>query len=177
MTIRPVISSDDDSPVSGQRFVQPRLGTINRIEGQLIMVEFDGSRGPRIARAVATLGRRRLEDAAASAQPVLLVFERGDPDRPIIIGLLDQGTAADDEQERVVSLGLVQTPAAQPARVLQADVDGQRIRIVGKDEIVLECGQASITLRRNGKVVVRGTYIETYATGTNRVKGGQVRIN
>ena len=42
---------------------------------------------------------------------------------------------------------------------------------------VLMCGKASVTLRRNGKVVIRGTYVETHSDGTNRVKGGQVRIN
>jgi hypothetical protein len=82
-----------------------------------------------------------------------------------------------DEAERVVPIGLAPPPEAEPACVLEADVDGRRVRIVAQDEIVLECGQASITLRRNGKIIVRGTYVETYSTGTNRVKGGQVRIN
>jgi hypothetical protein len=84
-----------------------------------------------------------------------------------------------DEESRVVPLALAPAPPAEPepACVLEADVDGRRVRVVAKDEIVLECGEASITLRRNGKIVIRGTYVETYATGTNRVKGGQVRIN
>lgn len=67
-------------------------------------------------------------------------------------------------------------PADTP-QVLEVDVDGKRVRIVARDEIVLECGNASITLRRNGRVVIKGTYIETYSEGTNRIKGGQVRIN
>ena len=61
--------------------------------------------------------------------------------------------------------------------VIEADVDGKRVRIVAQDEIVLECGQASITLRRNGRVIIRGTYVETHSEGTNRIKGAQVRIN
>jgi hypothetical protein len=73
--------------------------------------------------------------------------------------------------------------AAQPAvtqeadPVIEADVDGRRVRIVAKDEIVLECGNASITLRRNGRIIIKGTYVETCSEGTNRIKGGQVRIN
>jgi hypothetical protein len=65
--------------------------------------------------------------------------------------------------------------AADP--VIEADVDGRRVRIVAKDEIVLECGNASITLRRNGRIIIKGTYVETCSEGTNRIKGGQVRIN
>lgn len=72
--------------------------------------------------------------------------------------------------------------AAEPGadsgiQVIEADVDGRRVRIVAKDEIVLECGQASVTLRRNGRIIIRGTYVETHSEGTNRIKGGQVRIN
>ncbi len=72
---------------------------------------------------------------------------------------------------------------AQPAvpqeadPVIEADIDGRRVRIVAKDEIVLECGNASITLRRNGRIIIKGTYVETCSEGTNRIKGGQVRIN
>ncbi len=69
------------------------------------------------------------------------------------------------------------TDAADASPVVEADIDGRRVRIVAKDEIVLECGAASITLRRNGRIVIKGTYVETSAEGTNRVKGGQVRIN
>jgi hypothetical protein len=71
-------------------------------------------------------------------------------------------------------------PAANPDgafQVIEADVDGRRVRITAKDEIVLECGQASVTLRRNGRIIIRGTYVETHSEGTNRIKGGQVRIN
>ena len=66
---------------------------------------------------------------------------------------------------------------AGEVQVIEADVDGRRVRIVAKDEIVLECGQASVTLRRNGRIIIRGTYVETHSEGTNRIKGGQVRIN
>jgi hypothetical protein len=62
-------------------------------------------------------------------------------------------------------------------QVIEADVDGRRVRITAKDEIVFECGQASVTLRRNGRIIIRGTYVETHSEGTNRIKGGQVRIN
>jgi hypothetical protein len=81
-------------------------------------------------------------------------------------------------------------PAEQPAAppepsasvpgselVIEADADGRRVRVSAKDEIVFECGEASITLKSDGRVIVRGSYVETHSTGTNRIKGGQVRIN
>ena len=68
-------------------------------------------------------------------------------------------------------------PRAQPSTTIEALVDGKRVTIEAQDEIVLRCGQASITLRRNGRIVVRGTYVETRARGINRIKGGAVQIN
>ncbi|RKH36875.1 hypothetical protein D7V93_42615 [Corallococcus llansteffanensis] len=64
-----------------------------------------------------------------------------------------------------------------PAEPLETTVDGQRVVLEARDEIVLRCGQSSITLRRNGQVVIRGVQVETRATGLNRIKGGNVQIN
>ena len=58
-----------------------------------------------------------------------------------------------------------------------ATVDGKRVLIEGQDEIVFRCGKASITLRRNGKVVIRGTRIESVSRGLQRVLGAAVEIN
>jgi uncharacterized protein (DUF2345 family) len=65
--------------------------------------------------------------------------------------------------------------AGSPA--VEADVDGHRVKLTGHREVIIACGKASITLRANGRVIIRGTQIESYSDGTNRIKGGQVRIN
>jgi hypothetical protein len=86
----------------------------------------------------------------------------------------------DDTPEPAPSAPEAAPSAAPPdpaLPVIDADIDGRRVRIVAQDEIVLECGQASVTLRRNGRIIIRGTYVETDSEGTNRIKGGQVRIN
>jgi hypothetical protein len=64
-----------------------------------------------------------------------------------------------------------------PLDPLDMRVDGRRVEIEAADEIVLRCGQASIVLRRNGRIVIRGTYVETRSRGVNRIKGGSVEIN
>ena len=67
-----------------------------------------------------------------------------------------------------------------PAQELTAAVDGQeskKVRLEGQDEVVLRCGKASITLRKNGRIVIRGVQVESRATGRNRIKGGAVLIN
>lgn len=58
-----------------------------------------------------------------------------------------------------------------------AEVDGHRYLLEAKDEIILRCGEASITLRRDGRIVIRGVQVESHAAGLNRMKGATVKIN
>lgn len=145
------------------------LGRIVAVEeGGTVTVEMPGAPGPQAARLAVPLSRIELLAALETRSCVVLVFENGDPALPIIVGLVQ---AVSQPREAAGS------DDSQVHPVLEADVDGRRVRITAQDEIVLECGAASITLRRNGRVVVRGTYVESYSDGTNRIKGGQVRIN
>jgi hypothetical protein len=121
--------------------------------------------GPLLARSTVQLSTQLTESIVGL--DVLLVFEGERSDKPIVVGVLrDRATR---EQ------ALADAPADKEP--LEALVDGKRVVIDASDEIVLRCGKASITLRRNGRVVIRGTYVETRAEGVNRVKGGSVQIN
>jgi hypothetical protein len=56
-------------------------------------------------------------------------------------------------------------------------VDGRQVTLEGRDEVVLRCGQSSITLTKDGRVVVKGVEIVSRASRTNKIKGGNVNIN
>ncbi len=73
------------------------------------------------------------------------------------------------------SKSLGATPSASLPDV--AEVDGKRVVIRGHEEVVLQCGEATIILRANGKVIIRGVEIESHARGLNRIKGGGVKVN
>lgn len=92
----------------------------------------------------------------------LLVFEDGDARRPIVIGILQSPGVRSDLQ--------LTSPVAMTA-------DDERITLSATKEIVMSCGQASITLTRAGKVLIRGAYVLTRSSGVNRIKGGSVQIN
>jgi hypothetical protein len=120
-----------------------------------------------IARVAIDCDSDRLQRAIDQEQAAVLAFEDGDSSRPILIGLIAP---------------LRELPKAQPvhkhsAFEVEADADGCRVRLKAQEEIVLQCGDSSISLKRNGRVVIRGAYVETNASTTNRIKGGNVRIN
>lgn len=89
---------------------------------------------------------------------VALMFVAGDPSQPLVIGRIQR---------------VPQTPNAQPV----AHLDGERLEFSAEREIVLRCGKASITLTREGKVLIRGAYLSSRSSGANRIKGGSVQIN
>jgi len=137
-----------------------RIGRITGLDQRGWLVECGMSGGEMPARTTLALDAAAMQAAANERREVLLVLTAEPDPQPIVIGLLAPPPA----------------PASQPAP-LDAVVDGQRVVVEGKDEIVLRCGAASITLRRNGRVVIRGVYVETRSRGLNRIKGGSVQIN
>ena len=145
-----------------------RVGRIVGTHERQWLVDYpENPHPPLLARTILNLDASAIERAAAANADVLLVFEDDRSDLPIVVGLLTQ------ESPAAVALDDDRGVAGH----LEALVDGRRVVVEAEDEIVLRCGDASITLRRNGRVVVRGTYVETRSKGVNRIKGGSVQIN
>lgn len=166
---------EDAAPAEGGS-APVRIGALVDFSGGRPRVDFAGNReGPLPARSMVPLDPAVLRDGGRCE--VVLLFDGGDRRRPIIAGFLEPPAptpALDAALDATLAKASTKLPAeARPI----ADVDGARVVLEGRDEVVIRCGEASITLRRNGKVVVRGLYVETHAAGTNRIKGGSVKIN
>jgi hypothetical protein len=123
------------------------------------LVDFDGNpKGPMRARLSGAAPKIRPTTLGVRLEVVLLIDPR--PGRPpVLLGVLRPLSSDADPGD------------------IEARVDGQRVEIEGRDEIVLRCGESSITLRRNGRVVIRGVQVESRASGINRIRGGSVSIN
>lgn len=98
---------------------------------------------------------------------VLVLFENGDAMRPIVIGVIQQAAGASLPGRQVMA----------EATATQVCADGERLVFSAEREIVLRCGEASITLTRAGKVVIRGNYVLSRSSGYNKIKGATVDIN
>jgi hypothetical protein len=126
------------------------IGTVAASDGSRVWVDFPGnpSAEPTAARSTLAAG------GAQVGREVALLFESGDPRRPVVMGLMEPRAAAP----------------------VQAEVDG-RLVLSAEREVVLRCGSASITLTRAGKVLIRGEYVLSRASGVHRIRGGSVQIN
>ncbi|NHZ66725.1 DUF6484 domain-containing protein [Massilia genomosp. 1] len=113
--------------------------------------------------SIATFGLSRIRarsisplDPSNIGQALALGFEGGDPMQPIILGLM------------------LAAPAPAPADVL---LDGERVVLTAEHEIELRCGEAALILSADGRIQLRGTYITSRASATQRIMGGSVNIN
>lgn len=126
--------------------------------GQTPMVTFHGQPG------TAALAARSVIDlhGAHIGKRLVLMFEGGDPTKPIVMGVL----RAD---------GHCPLPERPPG--VEVDVDGERLVVSARERLVLRCGEASITLTKAGKVLIQGVYVLSRSSGVNRIKGGAIQLN
>lgn len=88
---------------------------------------------------------------------VALLFEGGDPTRPLVVG-------------RIVE-------PVRKASTPNIVRDGERVRITGEERIELRCGKATIIMEKDGHITIRGTYVTSHASAANRIRGGSVNLN
>lgn len=100
---------------------------------------------------------------------VVLMFEAGDPEKPIVMGFLQNPEAQGSN--------LLDQLLAKSEKATDVKVDGETLTFTAQKEVVIRCGKASITLTRAGKVLIRGAYLLSRSSGVNRIKGGSVQIN
>lgn len=84
---------------------------------------------------------------------VVLAFIDGDPRQPVVLGLADRPK---------------EPPAPDTPAVL---------RVESGEALVIQCGAASISLREDGRIEIRGTHLISRSSGPNKIKGGSVLIN
>lgn len=152
----PLAGRPTEAPVQG--VVTGRL--IGFLRGQPLVTRPDGG-NPLLARTTIDLTTAHIE------REVLLAFDEGRPDRPVILGWI-RGDGLPPE---------IQEAAGRTAGTVEIDVDGMALRITAKERLTLQCGDASITMTKAGKILIQGRYISSLSSGVNRIKGGSVQIN
>ncbi|HUQ84052.1 MAG TPA: DUF6484 domain-containing protein [Gemmatimonadaceae bacterium] len=110
------------------------------------------------ARAIWTPGAPPWRDCAGVR--VLVGFLEGDEAQPIVLGFLEPPPT-------IVNTPVEQRSAKQP----------ETLRIEAGRELVIECGEAKISLRKDGRIEIRGTHLISRSSGPNKIKGGSVFIN
>jgi hypothetical protein len=160
---RSVVPLREPEPVTGNR-----VGAVVAYAAGRLSVDYAANPfGPLPALSVLSLSEAEAQALAARKATVVLGFIDGRPEQPIILGVVQERPA--------VAISKRDTRSDDGTR--SATVDGERVVLEAKERIELRCGKASITLTKDGKVVIRGSHVSSRSTGSNRIRGGSVEIN
>lgn len=132
------------------------IGRLEGFENGLPMVNFPNNKQGKALRALTGVPLSQTN----TGREVILAFADGDPEKPVILNLL-AGHRSD---------GI-------PASSVDIQIDGERLLLTAQKEIVLRCGEASVTLTAAGKVLLKGAYVLSRSSGYNKIKGAAVDIN
>lgn len=170
----------DENPVAN---LSPGEIIIGQFEGlndsgkPLVNFSYNQSTEPVVA--ISTVG---LNQNHAGRQ-VALLFVENNIEQPVVIGLIHNQLNEILENfeislpENKENTEPPNAATSKPVTVNDAYLDGKRVVIEGKEEVVLKCGEASITLTKAGKILIRGKYLLNRSSGVNRIMGGSVQVN
>ena len=146
----------------------PCVGCIVRTTtGGKPLVDFPGnSQGLVEARSIVDLAGATGNSAWEPIQ-VLLLFEKGDPALPIIVGILCESSLSSGGIAVMLDAG----------RPLDAVIDGRKVSLSANEEAVLRCGRSSIVLRSDGRILIKGTEIVSRSSGTQKIQGASIKLN
>ena len=129
------------------------IGIFLGLDGEAPLVVFPGNAKETAVRA------RSLTEMSSDmiGAEVALLFEGGDPGRPLIVGRI------------VEPVRKAQTP--------QVVRDGEQVKIVAGERLELRCGKATIIMEKDGHITIRGSYVTSHASDANRIRGGSINLN
>ena len=81
-----------------------------------------------------------------------------------------------DPAERGIVLGRVR-PCHERVREAADAAQAEEVVLEASQSLTLKCGEGSITIRADGKILIKGKDVVSRAERTNRIKGGSVSIN
>lgn len=131
------------------------------------MVEFECNTAGKQISALSTIPVTSKD----KGREVALGFVSGDPRALFVLGFMHQAEPPPTQyEEDTASEKLV-------SKAVTVEKDGETVTISADRQIVLKCGESSITLTRVGKVLLKEVYVSSRAKGVNRILGGSVLIN
>ncbi|NOX40632.1 MAG: hypothetical protein GXP05_09000 [Alphaproteobacteria bacterium] len=129
------------------------IGVMLGFENDKPLVVFAGNPKDH-AVAARSLTALTADDAGAE---VALLFEDGEFARPLIIG-------------KIID------PSRDPAAPVVIR-DGEQVNVTASEQLELRVGKASIIMKKDGHITIRGTYLVSHASAANRIRGGSVNLN
>jgi hypothetical protein len=143
-------------------FNQLTAGSMHLVQGRIVNIGKEG----KLRVKTDETGARILCDFLQTSAGPLPVLYLGTPvlcivheSKGYVLGVIKPYIAGDDDQQE------------------EQKQDPRQFKVEAAESIELTCGQSTLSMDKNGKIVLRGADITTRAFGANKIKGSSVRIN
>lgn len=148
---------------SGIRDPDVRVGHLAGIDDEGRVLFRTAPTEPAIPVSIALTISDGLVARAARTGERALVVRVGDGDDWMLVGLV---------RERLPQ----RLRRAGPGDV-EVRVDGDKLVFEAERAIELRCGHSSLTLRKDGKIVLTGDYVVSASRGPNKIRGATISLN
>jgi hypothetical protein len=158
------IAEFEDAAVTQSETTEIVIGMLIAMRDGQPVVDFTGNPNSRPIQAIATC---HIDPTHVGRQVALLFAER-DMARPIVIGVVRGHLTPQHPSVAVPQY------ASNP---MVWGANNNNLVIKGTGQMVFQCGQASLSLTEQGRIIMRGTHIASYSDGVNRIRGAMVEVN
>lgn len=129
------------------------IGLVLGFESGAPLVVFPGNP---LDHAIPARSLKQLASEDTGAE-VALLFEDGDPARPLVVGRIVDPVRAEAAPEVIR--------------------DGQTVKVTADERLELRVGKSSIVMEADGRITIRGTNVTSQASRANRLRGGSIQLN
>ena len=133
-----------------------------------ILIDYPGNlHGVLPARSAVAIPKSHERKSSIPLQ-VILVFENGDISLPFIIGIINS------EQQLLNKKKVIKDPIDHEKNLV---IESDTLILSGREKVTLQCGKGSITLKKDGKIIIKGVELVSRASESNKIKGCTVSVN
>lgn len=159
------IAEFEDTAIAQSESTEIVIGNLISVrEGQPIVDFPDNPRSqPILAIATCQLDARHI------GRQVALLFAQRDMAQPIVIGVV-----RDHAQSQLISAASV---PQFTHNLVASGATAHDVVFKSTGQMVFQCGQSSLSLTEQGRIIMRGTHIASYSDGVNRIRGAMVEVN
>jgi len=112
--------------------------------------------------------------SSSVGKDVAISFAQNQGGMPIVMGvirrMLDEvlDDAPKESDQKALNAGIVKP---------EVIVDGNKLELSAPEEVTIRCGEASITLNKSGKILIKGEHMLNRISGAYKVKSGSIELN
>jgi len=112
--------------------------------------------------------------SSSVGKDVAISFAQNQGGMPIVMGVIRRmlDDVLDDEPHNLEQK-VLNTETAKPEVI----VDGNKLELSAPEEVTIRCGEASITLNKSGKILIKGEHMLNRISGAYKVKSGSIELN